>query len=1180
MMVSSRDRKKYEELKKQWTKLKKSQCREFIKQISNLIDSILQTNYVHDSYKRHANAIVHELEVLKTKARKKLNGKSVKKKFHLKIIESAFANRILNLCVVNYFYKDINKFFNGIETKIIQKIESLINGLKTVKIYAMLTALFATSRGEENILYLYTKINHLFPSSNLKSWYVTSIKEQMLSRISEFDEGPSNLTLKEIISLSFYIQKTQIVRGGTYIPTPAFLRGKIVNVKNNDEFCFLHTINSFLKKKKPLDELNLDIRNLSFPLKLKDVAKFEKKNRFSVNVLGIKKQEIFIYHRTKNYKGKSNHINMLLLEEGTKKHYTLVRNLSRLCCSQLRNKKIAKFFCEMCLNYFLTEKKLQLHLPNCLKFNDVIVNFPTKKFISFENFHKQKKIPFIIFADSECVLSPVSSRILKGAVNQHEVHSIGFYLHSDHPRLIQSEYFFKRGENVAKWFAQRLKDIAYQVDDILKNVDEALCLSRQQQENFNESECCYLCNEPFSLEDWKVRDHDHLSGEFLGPCHNSCNLKAQKQYVLPCVFQNLMKYDMHLIIRDLAKEFNGRIDVIAKNSETYVGVIIWLGRVKLTFIDSYKFLPGKLETLANYLPIEKKQLLRKFSESDDQFQMMIRKGFFPYEYLTDINKLEEPRLPPIEAFFSSLSGETISMENYEHVQKMWTIFRMKTLGDLSDVYLKIDVLLLCCVFQTFRESCLENYSLDPAHYFTLPGLSWDSFLKFSKTKLEIIKDIDIYNFFENIRGGFTSCVKRFCSSNCIHQRDYNPMEPIRTIFYLDRVSLYAGILSQALPYKDFRWVEDIDNFDIFQQNDPNIGYVLEVDVDIPEALHDKFKDYPLLPDHEIPPGKKDKKLLATLYNKKNYVVHIENLKFAIRHGLTLRKIHRVLSFRQKPFLKGFIDLNVRLRAAATNDFDKNLYKLMSNSIFGRSIINKRNFIDFKLINSWKKASLVIAKDQFLRCVIFEENLVGFHMRKPSIVLDNPVYIGFCVLDLAKLSMQEFHYDVIQPSLKANLLYTDTDSFLYEIEDDDPYRFMRENIELFDTSDYPENNRFDMPRVNKKVPLKMSEELKGVIILRFVGLRAKLYALETEEDAYKKAKGVKSNVLERDITFSDYYDSLMNERTVSVDQVNIRTKNHLLYTVSNKKIALDPFDDKRYIIPNSVCTLPWGHKDIQ
>lgn len=228
-------------------------------------------------------------------------------------------------------------------------------------------------------------------------------------------------------------------------------------------------------------------------------------------------------------------------------------------------------------------------------------------------------------------------------------------------------------------------------------------------------------------------------------------------------------------------------------------------------------------------------------------------------------------------------------------------------------------------------------------------------------------------------------------------------------------------MEKSFPYRGFRWVRDSANFDIFANKDKNVGYILEVDVQIPPALHQYFSDLPPLLTHEdLGSGVK---LVGTLYPKENYVIHIDMLKFVVRLGVVVTRIHRVLRFYQKPILRKYMRLNSRLRKQATNAFEKNQYKLMNNSIFGRSLQNNRKHQNISLVTKWKSAERLIAKPNFYRSTVFDKNLVAIHMKKTSDLLNQPIYIGFSVLELAKLVVWDFHYNFIQPRLKASLCYT-------------------------------------------------------------------------------------------------------------------------------------------------------------
>ncbi|XP_071640033.1 uncharacterized protein [Temnothorax longispinosus] len=188
----------------------------------------------------------------------------------------------------------------------------------------------------------------------------------------------------------------------------------------------------------------------------------------------------------------------------------------------------------------------------------------------------------------------------------------------------------------------------------------------------------------------------------------------------------------------------------------------------------------------------------------------------------------------------------------------------------------------------------------------------------------------------------------------------------------------------------------------------------------------------------------------------------------------------------------------------------------------------------------------------------------------------------CILDLSKVCLYEFHHDYMSPLYRdsCRIMYTDTDSLIYHIKCDDAYENMKHDIARFDTSDYAVDNAYDMPLVNKKVPGLMKDENNGAIMTEFVGLRAKMYALRVDgKKDTKKAKGVKSNVIARTITFDDYTRCLNDEIEMTRPQSCIRSKMHEVYTISETKIALSPYDDKRYIVPDSTDTLPWGHYRI-
>lgn len=412
-------------------------------------------------------------------------------------------------------------------------------------------------------------------------------------------------------------------------------------------------------------------------------------------------------------------------------------------------------------------------------------------------------------------------------------------------------------------------------------------------------------------------------------------------------------------------------------------------------------------------------------------------------------------------------------------------------------------------------------------------------------------------------------------------------------------------MSQRLPIGEYQWVSESEidrNFNTTDQqknatailnlkDHSDIGYIFEVDLEYPPELHDKHNDYPFCPERRSIPGiTKNDKLLLTFYDKKNYIVHYSMLKLALEHGLLLKKVHRVLQFKQSAWLKAYIDLNTKLRAQANNDFEKDFYKLLNNAIYGKTMENLRLRSDIRLVNKWSGSGKncgrnLIAQPNFKKCTIFGEDLAAIELHKSRILMNKPIIVGMCILEISKVLMYSFLYDYLKAKYGENieLIYSDTDSFILWVKTNDVYADIRDEPDMFDTWDYPENNIFGIKRHNKKVIGKFKDELNGQIVTEVVGMRSKCYAVRTKKEkgvaqkVIKKAKGVKKNVLKNRISFDDYYNCVKNNCIELRKQNSIRSRKHEIYTISMQKIALNPFDDKRYIIKSDgIDTLAWGH----
>ena len=820
---------------------------------------------------------------------------------------------------------------------------------------------------------------------------------------------------------------------------------------------------------------------------------------------------------------------------------------------------------------------------------------------------------------------------------------------------------------------------------ILKKPEQKDRQKAKQQTN------CYLCKKPLLQKNYRdaVKDHCHITGKYRGAAHNQCNHKLRinpKTDQIPVIFHNLRGYDAHHLMQAMAN-LKKEVKCVANNMEKYITISV----DGLRFIDSLNFMQGSLDSLVKVIEEGVDEATKKLKDKELQYKkkikealkitstisngsdLLYKKGIYPYEYMDSFEKFSETSLPKKEDFYSKLNDEHITEDEYEHAKKVWETFKCKTLGDYHDLYVKTDVALLADVFENFRKLCLQQYGLDPAHYFTSPGLSWDALLKKTGVELELFTDHEMHLFVERgIRGGISMVSKRYAKANNPLVSDYDESKPNSYIMYLDANNLYGWAMSKPLPKSGFKWkrVMPTEEEILNKKENAKKGWILEVDLEYPAELHKEHNSYPLAPEKKV--VKKEnmsdyqnnlikeldlkipnsKKLLLTLEDKKDYVVHYENLKFYLKQGMKLKRVKRALEFEQECWMEPYIRMNTEFRKQAKNDFEKNFYKLMNNSVFGKTMENLRNRVDIKIVRSNEKDKIrkLIASPLYSRHVIFTNDLVGIDMHKSRLLLNKPVYTGMTILDKSKILMYDFFYNHLKKQYgeKCELLYTDTDSLLLKIETEDVYKDIKANKNFYDTSNYPKENPLHST-VNKKVLGKMKDECEGTPITEYAGLRSKMYSVMTEgeskmriekikkdfpeteikecscegkkvqaimakdtelvkkimaEDAelvkknghpkarvsqccnmikvdeinVRKAKGVKKNVVKKQIKHEQYKQVLFSKEQMWHGMNILRSEGHEIYGMHVNKISLSPFDSKRWIADDGVSTKAYGYNN--
>lgn len=1032
------------------------------------------------------------------------------------------------------------------------------------------------------------------------------------------------------------------MRGSSYVELPEPIKKKraIINVQNLDHACFAWAITSALRIPKGLPQrvssyphynTVADFSELNFPVNLKDISNFEAKNEISINVYGLEdrfdgqitRHEIVgpLYFTKQK---KMVHINLLLIttDDGNA-HYCWIKNLSRLISSQGRSGYLSRsYICEGCLVFFSSNEKLQRHInEDCMQVKAI---FPTTapkinkygnelpgNILMFDKFEKQLKTPFVIYADFEAALRPIQyaepnpSHGYTVKCFEHQPYSYAYYIKCSYDDNL-SKLVLYRGEDAASTFVKSIEDdVKFIYKSYLSTPVEMKELTKEEQQNFNDARICHICEKEFenSVHDVRVRDHDHRTGLYRGAAHILCNVNYKEPRFIPIIFHNLSSYDAHLFVKSLALE-KEEVDVIAQNKEKYisfskrihVGDTIDLnGKLrkvfyKLRFLDSFRFMSSSLLKLASYLEDDQCKEIRRYF-SDEKFKLVRQKGVFPYSYVTSTEVLNTTTLPSKDDFYDILSDSHISDDEYLRAKNTWNTFQCTSLGEYSDIYIQSDVLLLADVFENFRNICLSNYSLDPALYFTAPALSWDAMLRMTGVHLELLTDADMFHFFKKgIRGGVSVCCKRMDIANNQFLPNFNPDETQKHILYMDATNLYGYAMTSMLPLGDFEWLtnEELDAINVEAlDDDGDMGYIFEVDLEYPKDLHDLHNDFPFCAEHVIPPHSKYSKLIPNLTDKRNYIIHYTTLKQCIQHGLILHKIRRGIKFTQSRWLKKYIDFNTLKRNEATNEFFKQFYKLMVNSIFGKTMENVENRLNIKLVTHWENiyrrlgAAAYIAKPNFKSCKIFSDSLTAIQLSQVSIEYAKPVYVGFTILEVAKKVMYDFYYGFLKPTYCDNisLLYTDTDSLIVSITNSNIYDDIKNNLSLFDTSNYKEDNQHGIPRGLPALG-KMKDEYAGRIIECFYGTGAKAYCIKLLGKEVKTAKGVKRSVIDKTLSVCDYRDTVEGGATVLRNMYVFRSELHTMYTELRNKVALSCKDDKRYILADKFNTLAWGHYKIQ
>lgn len=1085
--------------------------------------------------------------------------------------------------------------------------------------------------------------------------------EELNERHEGFIASGSNWVLNQCNLLNIELGKLTFIGGcndKTVINSK--LKKYVIDVESINQECFFnavavayfskHTINTSTPAQlgvlaRAYTKQHFKTKGLKMPINANDVKKFERKNRhlnIQINVFTYSDEHLIPVH-TSTIKNPKKIVNLYLKQIRTntfKHHYTTISNLNGFV-RIFNYEKHTHYHCSLCLNSFWSEEALENHFVGCSKEDPVLIEYPKPDdTLEFRAYEKQIAQPMVGFADFEASLVPISRKDNADRYNcdncknegdialcTHSTSEVHHQIATSYSITIIDEkgvMMYEKTEsdlnNVIEKFFKTLKYIENTYIPLLQRYRVKYDYTNEEIEQHANAELCYLCKGAYSNVRGmhKVRDHCHYSNKFLGSAHSKCNWKRTVNTNIPVFIHNFRNYDGQFIAQGL--KFNKEdVSGLPYNMEKFRTLQVG----KIVFVDSLHLLPSSLDKLVSDLTasnhpfplLDQHPFFAKFPHLK---HLLIRKGVYPYEWASSVNKLiNQKTFPPISCFYSTLSKSIISQEDYLHGMKVFEAFQCANMLDYCHLYCRLDTILLAEAVLDFRKMVLKEFALDCTRYISTPQLAFDCLLTTFKEPVQMMHDPEmIMMVTQNIKGGVS-----FVNERHVDLKDYmktsnneNVEDKIQDqLLYIDANNLYSVAQRLPMPFSSYEWMEkeELNDFctNLLQiSENAETGYIVEVDLEYPQHLFEQHKALPLLPYHrtmtfnDVSPFSKDSlltlrkrsealrykstKLVTDMTDKDKYVVHYRNLQTYVKLGIKIKKIWRGFKFKQKRYLKPFIDLCTQKRIAAETVNQKNHFKLFMNSSFGKHLQDNRKHMISKIVQKYPKFAKHYNSPLYKGHRILSENVIAVYLRPGKVALNRLYAVGFTILELSKNHMYTSYYDFIQPVLgkqNVSVVLTDTDSLVLHTKNFSRNQVLDRLTPCLDFSNYPKDHpRFSTQ--NKAKPGYFKDESASNFMTEIIGLKSKCYITKVQnmtsntQSENVVCKGV-TKAARQTLNMQIFRNVVNSFSKVHAEQYCIRSRNHHLFTQRIKKIALSSTDDKRYLLSCGRHSAPYKRQNI-